>query len=178
MAHTASLITDNIRYLEQALTLLRALDDDAFTHTDPPRHTGSIGAHLRHNLDHYRSLLDGFDTHIIDYDARERDVRIEIDREYAATQIHHTIQRLRQLGAPDGETALLVKMDCGDETAQWARSTLARELEFLVSHTVHHYALIAIIARLQGIAPDAEFGVAPSTLRYQRQQLACAPQAG
>ena len=33
---------------------------------------------------------------------------------------------------------------------QWAGSTVERELRSLVSRTVHHFALIAILARAQG----------------------------
>jgi hypothetical protein len=46
---------------------------------------------------------------------------------------------------------------------------MARELEFLLSHTVHHYAIVAILCRLQGIAVDDGFGVAPSTLRHRTE---------
>jgi hypothetical protein len=53
-------------------------------------------------------------------------------------------------------------------------STVARELQFLLSHTVHHYALIALILRLQGFEPGEEFGVAPSTLAHWRREVVCA----
>ena len=177
MATTTGLIADNIRYLEQALTLLRDIDDVTLTYVDPPRFASGVGAHLRHNLDHFRSFLDGLDTRRIDYDARERDVRIEINGEYAAEKIGETIARLQAIASLPADTPLQVKMDCGEDAKQWCRSTVARELEFLVSHTVHHYALVAMILRLQGLEPGAEFGVAPSTLRFQHQ-LSCALQAG
>ena len=45
-------------------------------------------------------------------------------------------------------------------------STLGRELEFAVSHTIHHYALVR--ERLRGVDFDPRFGVAPSTLEYWR----------
>jgi hypothetical protein len=44
---------------------------------------------------------------------------------------------------------------------------VARELQFLQSHTVHHYAVIHLMLLQQGIRPDPEFGVAPSTLRHE-----------
>ena len=43
-----------------------------------------------------------------------------------------------------------------------------RELLFLISHTVHHFALIAFMLRSFGIEPGDKFGVAPSTLRYRQ----------
>ena len=69
----------------------------------------------------------------------------------------------------DGSRALQVALDCTeDEAPRWAPSSVARELQFLVSHTVHHYAVIAAMLRPQGIEPGVDFGVAPSTLKYEQ----------
>jgi hypothetical protein len=54
----------------------------------------------------------------------------------------------------------------------WLPSTISRELQALSSHTIHHFALIAVILRLHGIFLDPEFGVSPSTLRYQAAKFA------
>jgi hypothetical protein len=51
------------------------------------------------------------------------------------------------------------------------RSTLARELRALASHTIHHYALVAVVLRLRGVAVPAHFGVAPSTWADARSGL-------
>jgi hypothetical protein len=175
MANTENLVRDNIRCLEQSLSLLESLRDDAFTRVEPRLHARGIGPHLRHNVDHYRSLLDGLPTGRVDYDARERDPRLETDRVYAIAQTEDLIRQLDRLVALDADTPVAVKMDCGEEIEQWVQSTLGRELEFLLSHAVHHYALVAFIVRLQGLDPPADFGVAPSTLRYQQS---CAPPRG
>jgi len=53
-----------------------------------------------------------------------------------------------------------------DDGSPWSESTVKRELQYLQAHTIHHYALIALILRIQGITPHDEFGVAPSTLRH------------
>ena len=50
----------------------------------------------------------------------------------------------------------------------WASSTIERELQFLASHTVHHFTVIALLLRLDGVEVDADFGVAPSTLHHRR----------
>ena len=55
----------------------------------------------------------------------------------------------------------------------WSGSTVRRELDFLLSHTVHHYALIAMSLRLRGLPVPAELGVAPSTLEHWRRQGRC-----
>jgi hypothetical protein len=53
--------------------------------------------------------------------------------------------------------------------SDWSRSSLLRELQFLLSHTIHHYSLIVLALRVQGFEPGVEFGVAPSTLKHWRK---------
>jgi hypothetical protein len=67
-------------------------------------------------------------------------------------------------------------MDTGEgDERPWTHSSARRELQFLLSHTVHHYALIAMICRQYGVGVEEDFGVAPSTLKYRRQMAqACA----
>jgi hypothetical protein len=76
------------------------------------------------------------------------------------------------LSALDGaeDRPLLVQMDTGapDATPDWRCSSLGRELQFLSSHTTHHYALIKLLLDDTGVGLGPEFGVAPSTLAWQR----------
>jgi hypothetical protein len=51
-------------------------------------------------------------------------------------------------------------------------SSISRELQVLSSHTVHHFALIAITLRTHGVELDSDFGMAPSTLRYLASKTA------
>ncbi|UCF67889.1 MAG: DinB family protein [Acidobacteriota bacterium] len=51
----------------------------------------------------------------------------------------------------------------------WSRSSVGRELRFLLSHTVHHFAIIGLMLRMLGGEPPAAFGVAPSTLDYWKE---------
>ena len=176
MATCALLAEDNIVYLEQALTLVERLRDEDYTRGGQAAYTSGIGSHLRHCLDHYANFLAGLPAGRVDYDARAREPRIEQDRVHALGVMRGIVAGLKALSVQDGERALQVKMDCGDQTdpaSWWTGSTLRRELQFLISHTVHHYALIAMILRLHQVDPGPGFGVAPSTLRYQAGQ-ACA----
>ena len=47
----------------------------------------------------------------------------------------------------------------------------------LSSHTIHHFALIAMALRAHGVAVEAGFGMAPSTLSYQARRAASAEAA-
>ena len=49
---------------------------------------------------------------------------------------------------------------------------MLRELQFLVSHTIHHYALIGVLLAAEGFDVSLEFpefGVAPSTLTHWKE---------
>ncbi|MFT5288053.1 MAG: hypothetical protein ACI8QS_000085 [Planctomycetota bacterium] len=48
----------------------------------------------------------------------------------------------------------------------WTRSSLGCELLFVLSDTIHHYALMAMSVRHSSVEPGPQSGVAPSTLRY------------
>jgi len=181
MTHTAALAQDNIRYLQQGLALLRDIDDAIYRYAAPRLFASGIGGHIRHNLDHYRSFFAGLASGRIDYDDRDRDTRIENERQQAMEQTRALIAELVELREPEVERPVLVKMDCGEQSAAsdtWRSSTVGRELQFLISHTVHHYALVSVILRLQGIEVNEELGVAPSTLRYRHENLQCAPRPG
>ena len=61
-----------------------------------------------------------------------------------------------------------------EELPDWSQSSLQRELQFLVSHSVHHYALIRELLRQSGFDAGEGFGVAPSTLAALGATPACA----
>jgi hypothetical protein len=68
-------------------------------------------------------------------------------------------------------------MDCGSEpdaADAWTASSASRELQFLISHTVHHYAIIRMILTVGGREVTPEFGISPSTLRYHQDATPCA----
>ncbi len=169
------LIDNCIALLEQARDLLWQIDDDLYSQTNFLSPRGSIGGHLRHCLDFYQSFINGAQKGRIDYNLRRQDSRIEEDRVYARKKIDETIGRLRAISSLSLNGILLVSTeDCGQSQPSWCTSSITRELEFLQSHSIHHYSLIAMLVRLQGIEPNADFGVAPSTLQHWRELSACA----
>ena len=181
------LIEDNLVVLRQGRALLDTLDANAYSQNAPSLAFSGVGPHLRHVLDFYGRFLSALEQGSpassdvapamsktaaptplgvdVDYDARERNPRLETDREYAMSVIDQTTARLRALGSRvEGADAMRIKSDGSD----WIPSTVARELQSLISHTVHHYALISVAVRSHGGDPGPEFGVAPSTLRHWR----------
>lgn len=163
--------------LEQALALADTLTPELYALPIAPV-ASSIGAHLRHSLDFVQAFLRGLDCGRIDYDARQRDERLERDPARAVEVLRMLVARLDALPAGAGGRALVVRHEAGpapEPDEGWHRTSVARELDFLASHTVHHFALVALALRLAGRDPGPELGVAPSTLIHWRQRACSSP---
>lgn len=164
-------IRESCALLRQGMLLLEELTDDLYTGCQPPYFTHSVGSHFRHVIDFYLCFLTGRDQGLIDYDHRVRDPHLASNRDLALLTLAALVGRLEQL-TEAADMPLLVRLEADPSSVAdltETSSSLGRELQFLLSHTVHHYALIALLLRLQGFAPPPEFGVAPSTLQYWRQ---------
>lgn len=167
----------NLIALRQAIEVLTRLDDQTYACGDGTPGISPVGVHFRHILDHYRAFLVGLAEGEIDYDARERQVPLETDRELAIATVRGFITDLSRLpaGRADRSVRVTLRSVAGEETApDWSQSSLHRELQFLVSHSVHHYALIKELLRHSGVDCGDAFGIAPSTIVAQRQAEACA----
>jgi hypothetical protein len=128
----------------------------------------SVGAHVRHSLDHARALADGWRSGAVDYDHRERGTPIETDVAAARTELSRLIALLGELYEIDPEAPIdvCVLPSCGGHRMT-VSSTLARELVFVLSHTIHHAATIRSMTHSLGVTVPESFGFAPSTLAHK-----------
>jgi hypothetical protein len=165
-----TLIQDTLRLLEQGIDLLDGLEDELYSKPEPIVSMSGIGSHIRHCIDYFDRFMGGVAEGRIDYDLRARDTLIESNRTHARNKLRSLQGACRSLLERD-TGVLAIKQDSAedDEGAPWADSSLERELQFLTSHTVHHFALIGVSLRLNGIVPEEGFGVAPSTLRFWKE---------
>lgn len=169
------LIANCIALLEQMDLLLGRIDSNVYSSTSPLSPRGSIGGHLRHCLEFFQSYLDGVQIGRINYNLRKREQLTEQDCSFARSRLHEIVAKLHAISTYYRSRPLLVSTeDYGLSPTSWCVSSVVRELEFLQSHTIHHYSLIAMLLRLHGIEPGPEFGVAPSTLKHWREEVACA----
>lgn len=174
MLRDQNVIDDNVKLLEQALPLLNKLDKDIYCLRDPQLHNDAIGVHLRHVLDFYHCFFKGYPLGRINYDDRRSDCRMETDMDYAKKQFSETLQRLENLKEDQLNKPVLVLINAAnweEGNDEWSQSTVKRELQSVLSHTVHHFALIALVLHAHNVAIDDHFGIAPSTLAY-RQRMA------
>ncbi len=127
----------------------------------------SVGSHVRHCLDHFAALCRGAEAGRIDYDDRERGTQVETSPDAALAEIAALQQRLRPLAGAALHQAIRVKsLVNGHGAAIEVSSSLGRELVFVLSHTVHHNALIGAMCKTLGVPTPERFGYAPSTLAH------------
>lgn len=161
-----------IEVLNQGIELIESLEDSHYVFS---RETdrGTVGTHFRHVLDFVFRFLAGVESGKIDYNRRERNTAAETKREIAIDQFGFAIEKLQNLPEEIGSEFILSHLEPGnfvDEETAWCSTSILRELEFVQSHTLHHYALIALKLSIQGISVNKEFGVAPSTLDFWKSE--------
>jgi len=172
LSPVAAAVSANLLVIKQGIALLAVLGGERFVARIPLCYHASVGGHLRHVIEHYQSFLRGLEDGRIDYEDRPRDPLIETEPQHAASILEDISTRLLEVATTGPNHGLLLCAETSD--GECVGTSVVRELEFLLSHTIHHYALVAVMARLQGCEPEAEFGIAPSTLRFQQSQAVCA----
>lgn len=165
-----------VETLRQGEALLSGLSDEAYTQKHPQAFQASIGGHYRHCLDHFRSLLEAAPFGSLNYDRRERGTSVENDRAVALAVTRELIAGWEALDAQFVLRGLEVTCKTSYTTSgsQMARSTVGREIMYVVAHAVHHYAIIGVMAGVNGLRLPPGFGIAPSTLKYQQTAAASA----
>jgi len=147
--------------------LLESLEDRHYAERSDAFFGASIGAHVRHSIDHVESLARSLEATSIEYDHRDRGTEVETDRGAGIRALDRAAGALRPIERRDAEDSLEMRalVDSAGDTVT-TRSTWAREVVFTLSHTIHHAALISAMARLSGARVPEGFGLAPSTLRH------------
>jgi hypothetical protein len=157
--------------LAEGERLLQGLSDSQYAVKLTEAGGTSIGAHYRHSLEHFQLIFEAVHQAEIDYDSRARDSGLEKERLLALSLTRDLRHAARFLQAGQLSRAMEAKCQTSYHNAgtQSAASSFGREVMYAISHAMHHYALIAMICALRKISVPPNFGMAPSTLRYQRQ---------
>jgi uncharacterized damage-inducible protein DinB len=165
-----------IDILRQGEDLLRVLSAQNYARRVPVVFNASIGGHYRHCLDHFASLLLALDVDAVDYDRRQRDPAIETRPDLARALTAEMRRTLEQLEpeALRSEVTARCEVSYTHGNSPVTRSTLGRELVYCIAHAIHHYALIAVMARLLDVSLPDDFGIAPSTVKHNTTTRASA----
>ena len=165
LSQNNSLIQSNIDAMNDGVALLSRLQPEQYTQGYKPAFHSTIGAHFRHVLEHYRCFMTQLESGQFCYDSRQRDQLLECDFEYANRAIIEVTCLLGELESKD------LNRQCQLSDRQvigTVASTVFRELLFLQSHTMHHYAIIGAMTRALGAQPADDFGVAIATREHQQ----------
>jgi uncharacterized damage-inducible protein DinB len=157
------MIKDCITNLMEQQELLLKLSDKQYQHQSELLSGASIGQHLRHVVEFYDCLLNGLSQEKINYEKRARSLELENNRKTAIKKISSIIEQLLSLGL---NSRLYLEIE---DTI--IATSVERELYYNLEHSIHHQALIKVGLKEQNIGNmvSADFGVAPSTLKYRKQ---------
>lgn len=127
----------------------------------------TIGQHIRHIIELFLCLENGYREGIVNYEKRKRDSRIESDRNFAVQLLNNIYQ---ELDKPNKEL-LLESEDYVDSAVVVALPTnYYREIAYNLEHTIHHMALIRVgVNEVSAICLSNDFGVAYSTIKFRKQ---------
>jgi uncharacterized damage-inducible protein DinB len=144
-------------------TAVRPLTVGQFARRDRAT-SGSIGSHVRHCLDHVDALERAIAGGPCCYDTRQRGTVVEHDPMLACARLAASRMRLRALdaGVLDQPLTLSAQVSADGLTVQ-APTSVAREVAFVISHTVHHAALIAVLLEDMSHERPDRFGLAPTS---------------
>jgi len=132
----------------------------------------AVGPHLRHCIDHFRLLLDGWRSGSVDYDARPRDLDLEGDPRAVSEALEAIAGSLATIRGDDLPSNLTVTQSAASRRPPLSSpSCLERELVFLSGHTIHHIAIMVLAARAAGVDVPSRLAVAYSTEAH-RESLA------
>jgi len=150
--------------LHQMRKMIERLDDVDYARPAPGRSSGGIGGHVRHCLDHVSALLSATRTGLCTYDRRHRGTTIETSRAAAVAAITDLTTELLHLDRDALDAVVYVETQIDPSGSMIiTRSSVGREVAFIVSHTIHHNAIVGQMMQARGLALTPRFGLAPAT---------------
>jgi hypothetical protein len=146
---------------------LRQLTDSEYKQPSSILFNATIGQHIRHIIELFTCLEQGYDAGIVNYEKRKRDYRIETEREFAIALLKDVYIKLDK----PNKTMILEAEDYTDTMETVAiPSNYYREIAYNLEHTIHHMALVRVgINEVSSVELPEDFGVAYSTIKYRQQ---------
>ncbi len=129
----------------------------------------SIGHHVRHIIEMFVLLQEGFVTGVVNYDKRNRDHTIETSKDVAIDRLQ---QIASSINAENKDLLVEIGFDKNSDQVNSIPSNYFREIAYNLEHTIHHMALIKIgIREISDQELPFDFGVASSTVRFKQEKM-------
>jgi hypothetical protein len=146
---------------------LNQLSQEQYTQPCDTLFKNTIGQHVRHIIELFQCLENGYDVGVVNYEKRKRDKVIENNKDFAAGSLKEIYN---QLNRPDKALILEATYDDHSEAPIRIETNFNREIAYNLEHTIHHMALIRVgINEVSGIRLPDDFGVASSTVKHRQQ---------
>ena len=159
----------------QTSYLLEECNDEDYVKMLPQFFNATIGAHIRHLLQHIHHVLDMVgsrpeDVTTLTYDSRERGDKVEKNRENALQDTSRCLSVLDSMEADDFVLSVHAEFIGDVETGKKyaVASTIERELSFVAHHATHHLALVNLMMKSLGYSVNKDVGVANSTVMHHK----------
>ena len=159
--------------LKQLMDLLNSISESDYTKETDVLSGATVGQHIRHILEFYLLLVSGSFTGTVNYDKREREIRIENNPSFAKETIERLLPAIDTIKEED---PIILEADytIDAKSVDVIKSTAGRELAYCIEHSIHHQAIIKAGLITMGLSDitDEHFGVAYSTIRYRDNSCA------
>jgi hypothetical protein len=158
------LVNEAAEILKQLKIVVEALPEKDYSLNLDIVEGNTIGMHIRHILEFYKSLEYGLNKEFVDYDARERNLELETNKNAALIEIER-IQKWLNSICNNTEIKILHH----SEKEMVLNSSISRELAYNIEHSIHHMAIIKICinASFANFKLDENFGLAYATIQYR-----------
>ena len=166
------LVSANLLIIKQLVEALNKLDALSFTRPPEGELGGTIGMHFRHVIEFYKELVKVIKADEVDsllcYDNRQRDLKLETSIEDSIETLESLAMDLKSSPEADRVFTLRSLLEVGQPMVDLPTS-LFRELQYVLEHSVHHMAIIKMLAEQMNVSLDSNFGVATATQDYHKK---------
>jgi hypothetical protein len=151
--------------LLQLEDVLLHLTDQQFAHKSDTLSGASIGQHVRHVVEMFVCMQEGYVAGVVNYEKRKRDITIETSTETAIDLMKYICS---SLFIENKDLTLEAGFNENSNELNQLPTNYFREIAYNLEHAIHHMALIKIGFReVSHIQLPEGFGIASSTIRYR-----------
>ena len=145
---------------------LHQLTDEQYVQPSKTLFNATIGQHVRHIIELFLCLDKGYESGLVNYEKRKRDLAIETNKKFAKELLQKIYGTLEK---PNKTMLLESNYDEHVEASITVSTNYYREIIYNLEHTVHHMALIRVgINEVSPVVVPDSFGVASSTIKYRK----------
>ena len=146
---------------------LRELTPAQYVQPSKTLFNATIGQHVRHIIELFVCLEEGYERGLVNYDKRRRDRKIETEKDLAIALLKQVYNGLNK---ENKELVLEAEYTDDAEAPLQFTTNYHREIAYNLEHTIHHMALIKVgIREVSDLEIPEGFGVASSTIKYLKK---------